>query len=280
MLIAGKSARMFAPLVVLAFCVSALPQETTRQPRQPSGAPRGANQGVSDLENENLLRVAASPSQIEEVLLKEPGILVELKRWVAREASDNGQVVSDEHLTDNAIFDRLKADVAFRSVATRLVQRYGYLRPSVNPDSELGKEQDLLIKERVRRLVQIEAMEDSDALKPPQSRTSEAKATPCDLNNEDSECVPGAASRPRRAVSTPDGNPPQKERPSHDSNEGQSLGISAHPADRRQLRGCSLRRSSGRQCYLPGSLGHHEISPRAGVLRQWIFRFTRHFSKG
>jgi len=223
MLKTGKFARLFAPLVVLAFCVSAQPQETNRQPRPANGTSRTGNSEISELENENLLRVAASPSQIEEVLLKEPGILVELKRWVAREASGNGQIVSDEELTDNAIFDRLKSDVAFRSVATRLVQRYGYLRPSVNPDSEIGKEQELLIKERVRRLVQIEAMEDSDALKPSQSRTSEAKAAPCDLNNEDSECVPGAASRPRRAVSTPEGNPPQKERPSNNSNEGQSL---------------------------------------------------------
>src|SRR5208282_6021661 len=151
------------------------------------------------------LRVAASPSQIQEVLLKEPGILVELKRWVAREASDNGQIVSDDDLTDNAIFDRLKTDVAFRSVATRLVQRYGYLRPSVNPESEIGKEQDLLLRERVRRLVQIEALEDSESVKPLPAQTSEAKVAPCDLN-EDRECVQGAASRPRRASSTPEEN--------------------------------------------------------------------------
>ena len=150
MLRASKFTRLFVSFVVLAFCVSAQPQETNRQPRPSSGASRSANQEVSELENENLLRVAASPSQIQDVLLSEPGILVELKRWVAREASDNGQIVSDEDLTDNAIFDRLKTDVAFRSVATRLVQRYGYLRPSVNPASEIGKEQDLLLKERVQ----------------------------------------------------------------------------------------------------------------------------------
>jgi polysaccharide export outer membrane protein len=156
------------------------------------------------------------------VLLKEPGILVELKRWVAREASDNGQIVSDDDLTDNAIFDRLKTDVAFRSVATRLVQRYGYLRPSVNPDSEIGKEQDLLLKERVRRLVQIEAQEDLESVKPSPTQTSEAKAAPCDLN-EDRECVQGAAPRPRRAISTPDESSPQKEPSSNYPNDGQPL---------------------------------------------------------
>jgi len=223
MLRASKFTRLFAPLVVLVFCVSARPQETNRQPHPLSGASRIANQEDSELENRNLLRVAASPSQIQDVLVSEPGILVELKRWVAGEASDNGQIISDEDLTDNAIFDRLKSDVAFRSVATRLVQRYGYLRPSVNPASEIGKEQDLLLRERVRRLVRIEAQEDSEAVKPPQMRTSEARAVPCDLNNEDGECVQGAASRPRRAVSTPEENAPQKEPPSNYPNDGQPL---------------------------------------------------------
>ncbi len=221
MLRTTKFTRLFVPFVVLAFCVSAQPQESNRQPLPSSGASRIANQEASELENGNLLRVAASPSQIEEVLLEEPGILVELKRWVAREASDNGQVVSDEDLTDNAVFERLKTDVAFRSVATRMVQRYGYLRPIVNPNSEIGKEQDLLLRERVRRLVQIEALEDSESVKPP-SGASEARALPCDLN-EDKECAQGAASRPRRAMSTPEESNQQKEPPPNYPNDGQPL---------------------------------------------------------
>ncbi|HKM82668.1 MAG TPA: SLBB domain-containing protein [Terriglobia bacterium] len=222
MLRAGKFTRPFVPFVLLAFCVSAKPQETDRQPHQPNGASRVANAEGSELENGNLSRVAASPAQIQDVLVNAPGILVELKRWAAKEATDNGQIVSDEDLTDNAIFERLKTDVAFRSVATRLVQRYGYLRPSVNPASELGKEQDLLLRERVRRLVQIEALEDSESVKPLPAQTSEAKVAPCDLN-EDRECVQGAASRLRRASSTPEENPLHKESPANDSNEGQPL---------------------------------------------------------
>ena len=63
------------------------------------------------------------------MLARDAGILVELKTWVAKEATDNGQVVDDSMLTDLAIFDRLDRDVEFRSVATRMVQRYGYLLP-------------------------------------------------------------------------------------------------------------------------------------------------------
>ena len=120
-------------------------------------APDNRNISLSELAKDNLDRVAASSIQIRQVLIKDAGLLVELKRWVAKEASDNGQVVQDSNLTDQAILDRLDHDVSFRSVATRLLQRYGYLLPSPNPDSDFAKEQDLVLKERARRLVQVEA---------------------------------------------------------------------------------------------------------------------------
>jgi protein involved in polysaccharide export with SLBB domain len=122
---------------------------------------------ISDLAKDNLGRVAASSFQIRAVLVGNTGLLVELKRWVAKEATDNGQVVEDSNLSDQAIFDRIDKDVAFRSVATRLLQRYGYLLPSANPDSDLGKQQDLVLKERARRLVAIEAQEDAQSIQPP-----------------------------------------------------------------------------------------------------------------
>jgi protein involved in polysaccharide export with SLBB domain len=121
---------------------------------------------LSDLAEDNLDRVAASSIQIREILVKDAGLLVELKRWIAKEASDNGQVVQESDLSERAIFDRLDRDITFRSIATRLLQRYGYLLPTPNPDSTFAKEQDLVLKERARRLVQIEAEEDSAALRP------------------------------------------------------------------------------------------------------------------
>src|SRR5262245_52331525 len=98
---------------------------------------------TSELTRGNLSRVAASPGQIREVLVKDIGLMVELKRWVARDAADSGQVVEDSSLTDDAIFERLERDVVFRSYATLLLQRYGYLTATLNPESELGKQQEL-----------------------------------------------------------------------------------------------------------------------------------------
>lgn len=108
----------------------------------------------SDLGSDNLSRVAASSTELKAVLLKETGLLVELKRWVAKDATDHGQVISDSDLTNDAIFERLESDSKFRSLATNIVQKYGYLLPRVNPDSEIAKERDLLMVERTKWLAQ------------------------------------------------------------------------------------------------------------------------------
>jgi protein involved in polysaccharide export with SLBB domain len=86
--------------------------------------------------------------------MKETGLLVEVKRWVAKDATDHGQIVSDSDLTDDAIFDRLNSDPLFRSVATRIAQRYGYLLPRVNPESALARERELVLQERTKWLAQ------------------------------------------------------------------------------------------------------------------------------
>jgi protein involved in polysaccharide export with SLBB domain len=109
---------------------------------------------AEDLVSQNLSRVAASAAEIKAVLAKESGLLVELKRWVARDAAEHGQIVSDSDLGNDAIFERLETDIQFRSVATTLIQRYGYLLPKFNPESELGKERELLIQERSKWLAE------------------------------------------------------------------------------------------------------------------------------
>jgi polysaccharide biosynthesis/export protein len=113
----------------------------------------------SELGRDNLSRVAASAADVKAVLLKDTGLLVELKRWVAKDATGHGQIISDADLTDDAIFDRLETDTQFRSVATLLVQKYGYLVPTLNPDSQAAKERELLVKERTKWLAQVEEEE-------------------------------------------------------------------------------------------------------------------------
>jgi protein involved in polysaccharide export with SLBB domain len=165
----GKHVAIFSicGFLCCAFTSFGWAQDTRLHPAPATGLPSSSSSpnlrgpAPSELATENLSKVGASAVQLQAVLIKDPGLLVELKRWVAKEAADYGQVVDEASLTDQAILDRLERDASFRSVATRLVQKYGYLLPSVNPNSALGKEQELVLKERARRLVQVEAQEDS-----------------------------------------------------------------------------------------------------------------------
>src|SRR4029077_17596525 len=136
--VCGRRAVLSAGFGIIAACMSLFGQT-----RQTSPVPQ------SDLARQNLARVAASVGQLVAILHKDPGLMVELKRWIAKDATDHGQLITDTDLTDEAIFDRLETDVAFRSVATALVQKYGYLQPTINPESPLAKQQELLMQERV-----------------------------------------------------------------------------------------------------------------------------------
>ena len=140
---------------------------------------------TSELTKGNLSRVAASAGQIRQVLVRDIGLMVELKRWVARDAADNGQVVEDSSLTDEAILERLERDVEFRSYATLLLQRYGYLTPTLNPESDLGKQQELLLQARARRMAQAEAQEQAASMQPQFNASSKQRDAECDPRQDD-----------------------------------------------------------------------------------------------
>jgi protein involved in polysaccharide export with SLBB domain len=125
--------------------------------------------------------VAASVGQLVAILHRDGGLMVELKRWIAKDATDHGQLISDSDLTDEAIFDRLESDVTFRSVATALVQKYGYLQPSVNPDSPMAKQQELLMMERVKWEAQDEELARTKALQQQEQELNQTKL--CDPRN-------------------------------------------------------------------------------------------------
>ena len=119
----------------------------------------------SELGRDNLRLVAASAGEIKAILFKDAGLMVALKFWVAKDATEHGQIVSESDLTNDAIFERLEEDAQFRSVATALVQRYGYLLPKLNPDSEVAKEHELLVQERTKWQAQNQEEELAEARK-------------------------------------------------------------------------------------------------------------------
>ena len=160
----------------------------------------------SELGRENLSRVAASAVDIKTVLVKDPGLMVELKRWVAKDATQHGQIITDVELSDDAIFNRLTIDVEFRSVATVLLQRYGYLVAQVNPDSAAGKEQELLAKERAKWMAQNEEEEYTKARTKNSQRSRNTGY--CEQEN-DPQCIERQPSNDQQQYPDQQGGPRQ-----------------------------------------------------------------------
>jgi protein involved in polysaccharide export with SLBB domain len=191
--------------VMLAICGAAraqtppAAQQNSREDNSTAVNPRRSGR-PSDLAIENYAHLAAAAADVREVLVKDAGLLVELKRLAIKEATDNGQIVEDSMLTDDAIFSRLERDVKFRSLATRLVQRYGYLLPTINPDSELGKERDLVLKERARHQIRIETEEDAEIDADAKRQAELQLSDNCENGNEES-CSQQSLQRSRRSTS-------------------------------------------------------------------------------
>ena len=102
----------------------------------------------SDLVSENLSRVAATADQILAAVNKDSGLMVELKAIYAQEAGLHGQVLEEKDLTDAAVESRLRQDLRLRMLATKLLQRYGYLLPRINPDSDMAEERMLYMRQK------------------------------------------------------------------------------------------------------------------------------------
>jgi len=193
---------------VLLLCAAADSQQDPRQgaaQRPGSETPARAPGRPPDIVSDNLERVAASAEQILEVLAREVGLMVELKRLLAQDAGVNGQIIEESDLTDAAVGERLRSDLRARVFATRLLQRYGYLVPRVNPDSDLEAEQRLVREDRAQIIAR--AAERRDTLVENSTagrnaacdaRTAPACALPTFLP-EDRESLPPGLTAPARA---------------------------------------------------------------------------------
>ncbi len=157
---AGFRTRLSVWLVVALGCVCGA---QTRQQKPVS---------QSELARQNMAHVAGNTEQLALILHRDPGLMVEIKRWIAKDATDHGQIITEADLAEETIFDRLETDVTFRSVATQIVQKYGYLQPTVNPDSPMAKQQELLIQERVKWITEEEAA-DREKLKAAQEKAEQ-----------------------------------------------------------------------------------------------------------
>jgi hypothetical protein len=125
---------------------------------------------------DNLDRVAATANQILEVVNRDAGLMVELKRVLAEDAGEIGQILEESDLSESAVTERLVEDLRSRVLATRLLQRYGYLLPKVNPDSDVAAEHNLEMRARAQQLERASESRDSNSATT--QMVSEAEAPP------------------------------------------------------------------------------------------------------
>jgi polysaccharide biosynthesis/export protein len=149
--------------VTLAAPAAQSQQQSRQGAAQQSGSETPARVSVRppDIISDNLDRVAASADQILEVLNKEPGLMVELKRLLAQDAGASGQILEESDLTDVSVAERLRSELRARVLATRLLQRYGFLVPRLNPDSDLEAERKLVLQERAQILARAAERRDT-----------------------------------------------------------------------------------------------------------------------
>ncbi|MGB7847637.1 MAG: hypothetical protein WBL63_18645, partial [Candidatus Acidiferrum sp.] len=117
-----KEKKMTVVLALAALlCVPAYAQQQSQaNPAQGSRTEASARAPLHspDIISDNLERVAASASQILEVLNKETGLMVEMKRLLAQDAGVSGQILEESDLTDAAVAERLGSDLRARVLAT------------------------------------------------------------------------------------------------------------------------------------------------------------------
>jgi len=173
-----------------------------------------------DIVADNLDRVAATADQILEVVNKDTGLIVELKSAIARDAGESGQILEESDLSDTALATRLREDLRTRVLATRLLRRYGYLVPKVNPDSDLAQEQKLVLQERAQQLAR--AAERNYQL---QARTRKELETSCDPQlQSDCESAGRSIQRTRGRIALPDDDTvPAEQAPGREEYEPQPV---------------------------------------------------------
>jgi len=89
-------------------------------------------------------KISLSAGAIMEILRREPGLLLEVKRSLVRKAYEQGRLLDPADLTDDALFQLLREDDNVRVLATQEIESREYVRPKPT-----RKEME---KERIRRV--------------------------------------------------------------------------------------------------------------------------------
>ena len=84
---------------------------------------------VDSHERDTEPKISLSAGAIIEILRREPGLLLEVKRSLVRKAYEQGRLLDPADLTDDALFQLLREDDNARVLATQEIENREYVRP-------------------------------------------------------------------------------------------------------------------------------------------------------
>jgi len=114
---------LLSATLLFAFVVAASGQ-TTELSDRPVNSPANNKDRAGHLAD----LVSLSPATITQLLQREPGLLLEVKKALVRKAYEEGRLLNPEDLTDESVFQLLQDDAAARSLATREIEARMYVR--------------------------------------------------------------------------------------------------------------------------------------------------------
>jgi protein involved in polysaccharide export with SLBB domain len=88
----------------------------------------------SRAEKEAEQMVSLSPEIVINLLRKENGLLLEIKKALVRKAYDEGRIIDPADLTDDSVFTMIREDQSVRVIATRQIVQRGYVRAKPTPE--------------------------------------------------------------------------------------------------------------------------------------------------
>jgi protein involved in polysaccharide export with SLBB domain len=112
------------PQVLVALCVCLGPASGARG--QTQRAPNGNIEDRAEREAEQM--VSLSAEAIHQILQREPGLLLEVKKTLVRKAYEQGRLLDPNDLTDETLYALLQQDNNLRILATREIEARMYVR--------------------------------------------------------------------------------------------------------------------------------------------------------
>ncbi len=114
-----RTARRLACLALLVACASLWAQDDKVY----------GTRDRSQAEKEADRLATLAPERVIEILAREPGLLLQVKRDLVRLVYSEGRILDADEFTDEALFRLIRENVNVRAIATREIENRNYIRP-------------------------------------------------------------------------------------------------------------------------------------------------------